>query len=730
MKLYAAFPQSVSSGLRRACAGVLLCLLGSVQTAPAAAAEPVSVRFDLSDPAGSPFPSDRFTLRDWSNLTLRRVNLPRPDCALQPSECEDLDLLNALDGFSTQPRITVPFTGAIDPASVDSRTVYLVNLGDTLSFRGFGQRVGINQVVWDPATLTLAFESDELLAQHSRYLLVVTDGVKDAAGRPIVPGAFGRSVERPAGAGPAVEFLRELRDAARAHRGAGHRVVAATLFTTQSITADLEKIARRIKQSQPAPVDFMLGRDAAGAPARTVFPVATLTNAVFTRQTGTAPAFAAPVAANLSVLGLVPGAVDQVAYGSFDSPYYLTSDAILPPTGTLWGEPLVQRINRLLFVLYLPAGPRPAAGWPVTIFHHAGGSTTLHGGSQWRLASMLASRGIAMIAFHAVGYGGGPLGTVRVQRSDGPDLVLDAGGRGTDADGNGIIDGSEGHVPQPPRGALIGNRDGRRQGAVDALQLVRQIEAGIDVDGDGQPDLDASRISMLGQSNGSNSAAMALAVDPNVRLGVLNVAGGSFTEAFRFTGGRALLGSLLAARVPSLINVGGPSGLEFNENMPLRDLPPVTNTVPGAMAVARVLDRYEWMQQSGNGVAYAPYARAQPLRGQAPKAVLLQFVKGDRSTPNPMNMALVRAGDLADRTTLYRHDLAFAGNPALPKDGHTFLTSGIVVPGWVDIALAAQRQIAVFLASNGATTIDPDDAGALFEVPIPLPLPETLDFIP
>ena len=35
-----------------------------------AAADGVSVRFDLSDPAASPFPSDRFTVRDWHNNTL------------------------------------------------------------------------------------------------------------------------------------------------------------------------------------------------------------------------------------------------------------------------------------------------------------------------------------------------------------------------------------------------------------------------------------------------------------------------------------------------------------------------------------------------------------------------------------------------------------------------------------------------------------------------------------
>jgi hypothetical protein len=158
----------------------------------AALAAGVSVKFDLDDPAGSPFPSDRFTVADASQNTLRRVQLPKPDCGARPSDCADLNVLNALDGFSTQPRITVPFDGEIDLSSVSSDTVYLVNLGDTLSGRGFGHRVGIDQVQWDPATHTLVFEAGALLEEHSRYLLVVTDGVRDASGKKLKSDGLGR----------------------------------------------------------------------------------------------------------------------------------------------------------------------------------------------------------------------------------------------------------------------------------------------------------------------------------------------------------------------------------------------------------------------------------------------------------------------------------------------------------------------------------------------------------
>jgi hypothetical protein len=107
---------------------------------------------------------------------------------------------------------------------------------------------------------------------------------------------------------------------------------------------------------------------------------------------------------------------------------------------------------------------------------------------------------------------------------------------------------------------------------------------------------------------------------------------------------RSGVGAAFAASVPSLINVGGPSGFEFNENLPLRNQPPVINTVPGAIEIQTVLERSEWIAQAGNPVAYAPYLRKAPLTGMSPKEVIIQFAKGDKTVPNPPATALLRAG--------------------------------------------------------------------------------------
>jgi hypothetical protein len=700
--------------------------------APVAMADGVSVRIDPNDPAGAPFPSNRYTVFDGTQMTLRRVNLPKPDCAVRVSDCQDIDVINTLDGFSTQPRITVPFTGDIDPATVNSNTIFLVNLGDTLSLRGFGERVGINQVLFDPSTKTLAFESDQLLQQHSRYLLVITDGVRDTQGKKIKGDGWGEDF------GPAfgrdrggAEYRRELRDGVQSLHAARNKIVAASVFSTQSISADLAKINGQIKRSTPAPVDFVIGL-AGGNPVRAVFPVASVLGIQFNRQTGTAPVFTSSFVPT-PALNVVPGAVEQIAYGRFRSPDYQTAAKVIPATGTLTGHPPSQGANDLIVQVFLPAGQKPVGGWPVALFGH--GFTDSMYGAPWTVASVFASQGIATMSINVVGHGGGALGTLNVLRQNALPVVVPAGGRGIDQDGNGAIDSTEGVNAAPPQ-SIVGNRDGLRQTVIDLMQAVRQIESGIDVDGDGTPDLDAQRIYYAGQSFGGIYGTIFVGTEASIKAGVLNVPGGSISEIARLSPVfRVLTAISLAIRQPALINLPPtpgqpfPLNLNFNENIPLRDLAPVVNNVPGALAIAEFIDRSQWVTQAGNPVSYAPFIRKHPLHGNSVKPVLIQFAKGDQTVPNPTASAILRAGDLADRATYFRNDLAYALNPAVGKNPHTFLTS-IANPAAAAYAVGAQQQIALFFASTGVTVIDPDGPGPFFEVPIAGPLPEALNFIP
>jgi hypothetical protein len=694
-----------------------------------ALADGVSVRGDGSV---SPFPSNHLSVRDFANATFRRVNLPKPDCAVRLSDCQDIDVINTLDGFSTQPRITVPFTGDIDPSTVNSASVFLYNLGDTLTLRGFGEKVGINQILWDPASKTLVFEPDALLAERSRYVMVVTDGVRDAQGKRLKKSGFmlprggGRGASDRWGSDP----FREAREAASAVRtGRGQTVVAASVFTTQSAIGDLVSVMRQIKASTPAPANFMIGSNSTGT-LRAVFPVSELTGALLNLQTGAAAGAITPRPLSLGALQVVPGAVGQIAYGQYLSPQYLAAGQYIPATPSLYGRPVQQGTQTLTFQLFTPSGTQPAGGWPVAVFGH--GFTDSMYGAPWAVASVLASRGIATLSINVVGHGGGAAGALAFTQGTAAPVSVPAGGRGFDQDGNGTIDSTEGVNAAPPR-SIIGSRDGLRQTVVDLMQLVRQVEVGMDVDGDGRADLDPQRIYYAGQSFGGIYGTMLLGVEPSIKAGVPNVPGGSVTEVARLGAFRGLTGLALATRTPQLLNLPPsatlPVPFNFFENMPLRNLPVVVNNVPGAMDIAQVLDRFEWVQQAGNPVSYASLIRRQPLKGNAAKPVILQMAQGDQTVPNPTSTALVRAGGLQAQTTYFRHDLAYTANPLVGKNPHTFLTA-LNVPAAAGFAVMAQTQIAEFFRSHGALVIDPDGAGPLFEVPITPPLPEGLNYIP
>jgi hypothetical protein len=689
----------------------------------------VSVAFSASDPEAAPFPSDRFTVVDRTQLSGRRVALPKPDCAARPSDCEDVDVLNALDGFSVTPRFTVPFTGDIDPATVNSDSVYLLHVGGADGLRA-GARVGINQIAWDPPSRTLSFKSDELLLEHARYLLVVTDRVRDAQGKSLGSGEWADfETGQPAGRQPeSGAYRNELLQALAVLPPGGGRPVAASLFTTQSATSELAQMARQVKASTPAPVDFMVGtRD--GAPARALLDVASVTRMVFRRQVGTSQFSESEQP--LASLAVVPGSVARVAYGYFSSPNFLTSSLQIPAVGTAAGTPQQRGENRLLVQIFVPSGVKPAGGWPVVVFGHGFGDNLF--GSPWSVASVFASHGLATASIHVMGHGGGAQGSLRAELSSGTTVSLPATGRGIDVNGDGAIAATEGSTAPAPYG-LTGARDTLRQTVVDLAQLVRQFEAGVDVDGDGSADFDGRRISYSGQSFGGVYGTMLLAVEPSLVAGVPNVGGGNLVEATRLGSLRILRSLSLAGRRPSLINlpplpgVPAPANLQFDENMPLRDEALLTRHVPGALAIASVFERTEWAQQAGVAAAYAPLIRKRPLPGHAPKPIIFQVAKGDMTMPNPTSSLIVRAGDFRDRVTYFRNDLARAADPALPRDPHGVLTA-IGNPAARPHAMAAQRQVAEFLSSNGTRTIDPDGAQPLFETPLVGPLPEALHFI-
>ena len=422
--------------LRRA---LLLALLMFVAL-PSLAQAAVQPRFDLSSPEGGPFPSNRWTTFDWSQNTGLRVNLPKPDCAVRPSDCADIDVLNTLDGFNIQPRISIPFTGPIDPSSVNSSNVFLISVPDF-------KVTGINQIAWEPATNTLHVESDQLLRQHTTYILVVTTEVRDATGKRIQSAFF-----RP-------HMHGDMSDLVRGLPGKLHLpdVAVATVFTTQSATSLLEKVRRQIDASTPAAANFVIGNGG----ERTVFPLAGVTSILFSRQTGTAPTFAVSPTGTPFLAG-----VGTVAFGAFDAPDYETASKVIPAVGTRTGVPAVQGTNRLYFNLFLPAGTAPAgrvAGGHLRPRLHGQQEREpvrrrrLDGAARDRDDRDQRRRSRVRPARHAdrEPHGRWARGAA-------------AGGRGFDQNGDGTIDSTEGVNAAPPQ-TLVSSRDGLRQTVIDLM---------------------------------------------------------------------------------------------------------------------------------------------------------------------------------------------------------------------------------------------------------------------
>jgi hypothetical protein len=385
--------------------------------------------------------------------------------------------------------------------------------------------------------------------------------------------------------------------------------------------------------------------------------------------------------------------------------------------------------------VFLPSGQRPQGGYPVMITTGLG---YRHQGTP-ALAATWASRGIATISIAAEGFGFGPLGSLQTNFTDGTSLTIPDAGRGYDQDGNNVIAADEGTSAVGDRLWTVGVSDTHKQTVIDLLQLVRVIEVGMDVDGDGSPDLDASRISFHGQSAGGRHGTMLAALDPRVNLVTLSGCCATSPEYGRWNANqRSALGRQLADRVPSLINADGLTSIDgvpvappyYNENKPLRNRPAVVNTVAGAIEIQEAFETREWAQLAGTNSSrsWLPYLTRRPLAGNSPKTVLVYAFKGDQIAVNPSATEAVIESELLRKTLYYRHDLAFAQDPTMPKNPHMF----ILMPNSPNALVRAvsrgmQAQIADFHASGG-TSVNTPNPQEFWEVPM-VAAPDSLNFI-
>jgi pimeloyl-ACP methyl ester carboxylesterase len=670
-----------------------------------------TVLFDPATPATGPFPTDFLTIPDPVQRTGLRLNLPVPDCAVEYTACQENALLDQTDGFSLRARIQVRFSGPVNPATLKE--------GISLAAADGGKPVGLNQFIWDPATNTAYAKADPVLEQGKRYVLIVTDQVRDTTGAAVI-------------ADPAFQTCTQAADGYCAALGkaiapvligvispnpppvatTAPRIVAASFFTTMSATAWLER-ARDILRFVPPMVRF--------ADPQSAFKIADMAGLSLHFQTGANPARFSDV--SLPVDATLLAGIDRIVIGSFRSPRFQEDDQTIRPYPSLPDLSIPDFTNEIGFNVLVPSAPKPAGGYPVVIFGHGFGDSRF--GGPTAIAPALARAGFAVIAINAVGHGFGPLSTVMFTDRAGKSVTLPALGRSIDLNNDGTIEANEGCALITP--APYGLRDCFRQTVVDLMQLARVIRLGLDLDGDGAPDLDGGRMYYGGQSLGAMYGSMFTALEPAIRAALLNVGGATSVEIARWSPAyKSLVTDMLRQRLPSLLNKGD----SYDEDYVQPDQPVKTTTVSGAIAIQNSLELAEWLGMPGDPISFASR-----LGGARP--VLFQFARADRTMPNPASTLLIRAAGLQSSTWIYRHDQARQKAPDLPLDPHPFLVlfvslngSTIQLPGAAGLAISldAQTQAASFFNADGRSIADPNLLSRLllgisaFEVPASLPV--------
>ena len=376
---------------RRGAAWIVGAIVGGALLSGPAGSGPVSA---WATEATAIFPSDRHTTADPAQLTGRRVSLAMPSCPSDPSGCDDVTLLNQLDGFSVNPRLAITFDGAIKIESVTRETAFLVPLAP----EPMATPIALGQLVWDPDGKVLYARPERALLQARIYAVVVTTRVLDAEGRRLRP---------------APDFLRPREGTGHDRKVETHLwkalapsglkwadIAAIALFTTQSVTADLERMRAVLESRAPPALTF----DLAPGGAASVYPRAALQGIELRRQVATTGMLLGePIPLALHLLPATE--VRAIAFGRYRSPSFLTADRHIPqvPTRRPYAQPPVE--EEIHVTLFVPEGARPAAGWPVAIFGH--GFTNDRHVIPPAVAGTLARNGFATIAINVAGHGAG-----------------------------------------------------------------------------------------------------------------------------------------------------------------------------------------------------------------------------------------------------------------------------------------------------------------------------------
>lgn len=477
--------------------------------------------------------------------------------------------LNALDGWSTNAVMRVPFSQSLDPATVIAGASVRVYEVTKVPIPGVLRGAPVQSVSRELAAtefaVGLAPESDATitiapttpLELDTSYMVVVTRDVRGTDGFRVMRSIVYQLASQDEVV-PQSDPLRPLQDqilpmhAAAQTQGVEPRdVVISFAFTTQTggdTVASLRQIAQGDEQAlidavclaNPDLVCTDTTPSSLSPPALAIDPVSPGT-------TGT-------------LIGSPTDAAD-VYVGELTLPYYLEDAATVANPGDLSNDttplgtffvarypfgasdterhvtgynplPEAREQEIVPVLLTVPKGAPPAGGWPIVIYQHGVTSerTTL-----FALSDTLATAGFAAIAIDLPLHGIGadhPFSFLFVGHQDdqvrerhfGLDLLDNAtGASGPDGD----LDDSGDHFIN--LASLRTSRDNVRQAVADLFALTATLDTA-DYTGDMAPDFDTSQLFFIGHSLGAIVGTPFLTESPEVVAATLGMPGGGLAK--------------------------------------------------------------------------------------------------------------------------------------------------------------------------------------------------------
>jgi pimeloyl-ACP methyl ester carboxylesterase len=454
--------------------------------------------------------------------TTGKVDLPAAEWDSEV-EAEVKHRLRDYEGFATQADMIFQLTGRVQPASITDQTVQLWRLGSPpmrvpagVRLMADGQGVAVRPTV-------------QPLPSATEFAVVVTDGVKDMGGQPIIAmpaGALLKAQAAVADAGVSkvgvvpdedaakIEIARGMMGALLDQIGRDH-VVAAWPFTTMQVKPRIDDVVRR---SATVGVAVDPANLTTKTPAQAVQDFA------------------------LGIAGLFN--VDRVVYGTIQSPYYLDE------TTRGMREDGGYKVENVAFTMTVPRGLPAGRPVPVVIFGHG---VMTERRFVLALGDAFASKGFAAIAidlpFHGtrtVCVSNSPIAVVNPQTGEVTTVPPCQSGStcspqgtcvGANGTGNNLSMWPVINYPVASGAAflevdhIVNTKDHFEQALTDLGALERSLRTGNWTGVLGAP-VDTSKIFYAGQSLGGILGASYLAGAPEIRRAVLNVPGADLVDMF------------------------------------------------------------------------------------------------------------------------------------------------------------------------------------------------------